>query len=181
MSGHYGMRIGKGLWMGGGPGVLVLWLLLWAIALPFALLYLLVSITASLISDAARSSAQRKAQQKAKEQASHVMASAIPLSELAYPTGRSKVSGRRKLWGAYALVPAIGQASILTGPYPQKLRRLVEDNARGAVLLLGVFDDISLAKAAADATLTGAHEVDESNVQRIVGFTEDGTPIANND
>jgi hypothetical protein len=174
------MRIGKGLWVGGGPGVAVFWLLLWLLALPLALGYFLVLLTISLISDATRNASVRKEKQNAKEQASLVMASALPLSEVAGSVGGSAVPAMPKLWGAYALVPAIGQASITAGPYPHKLRRLVEDNARGAVLLLGIFDDISLAKAAADAVRTGAHEINESNVLRIVGFQTDGSPIVDN-
>jgi hypothetical protein len=181
MSVHFGMRLGKGLWMGGGPGVAVLWLLLWLLVLPVAIAYFLVLLTASLISDATRNTSQRKAKQEAKEQSARVMASALPFSELISLTTPSVGTNRRKLWGAYALVPAIGQACIISGSYPHKLRELVEDNTRGAVLLLGVFDDMSLAKAAVEATRTGVHEVNESNVQRVVGFHADGLPIFNND
>jgi hypothetical protein len=80
----------------------------------------------------------------------------------------------------YALVPVVGQASILSGQYPQKLRRLVEEYARGAVLLQEVLDDLSVAKAAVDAVRSGAHQVDESNVLHIVGFRQDGSPIVDN-
>jgi hypothetical protein len=47
-------------------------------------------------------------------------------------------------------------------------------------LLLGVFDDISLTKAAADAVQTGTYEVTEADVQRIAGFHEDGLQIIQN-
>jgi hypothetical protein len=174
------MRIGNGLWVSGGSGVAGFWLLLSFFAVFFAILFTLVQLLASLIAEAAKHAAERKAKQEAKEQASRVMATAIPLSQVVNPVSGSKVSVMRKLWGAYALVPAVGQTSILSGQYPQKLRRLVDENARGAVLLLGVFDDLSVAKAAADAVRSGAHQVDESNVLRIVGFRQDGSPIVDN-
>jgi archaellum biogenesis protein FlaJ (TadC family) len=109
------MRIGNGLWVSGGSGVAGFWLLLSFFAVFFAILFTLVQLLASLIAEAAKHAAERKAKQEAKEQASRVMATAIPLSQVVNPVSGSKVSVMRKLWGAYALVPAVGQTSILSG------------------------------------------------------------------
>ncbi len=174
---RYGMRLGHGLWVSGGPGIVAVYVFSWMLA--FALggaiaIGLLIACAIGLVIQSLLK--RRRLHKKHKEDvalARRIAAQKVGCIEF-LGNGRTNPPA---LWGVYMIEPSHGLPYATCGQHPAALRKLWLENRCGAVHELIVLPDKPMAIALLELLKRGVCSVKPAAAGVVSGFAANGMPI----
>ena len=177
---RYGMRLGRGLWVGGGFGIFVVYVFSWMIAFALAgaiMIGLLIAYAIGLVIQSLI--ATRRLHKKLQDDvALFQRIAAKQVKHVEYlSTGRTSPPA---LWGVYCVEPSYGRPYAKCGQHPRTLRKLWIENRCGTVRELMVLPDKPMANALLDLLQRGVCAVKPSAASVVAGFATNGIPIFRN-
>lgn len=177
MSLRYGMRLGRGLGVSGGGGILIIHLLFWVLQFSVVSIIRIGFYVAYLCGWVIQSSVKEKESRK-KHQSDVALAHRIAAQRVQHvkylPAGRTNPPA---LWGVYLIQPSCGQSYAKCGRHPSTLRKLWLENRKGAVHELLVLSDKAMGEAATELLKSGVISVKPDAVSIVCGFTANGMPV----
>jgi len=199
MSLRYGMRLGRGIGVSGGGGILIFYLFFWM--LEFLVLsiikvgVLIINASGWVIQSSIKERELRKkhqddlalAQRIEAERQSEFMQKHEEDVTLAHRIAAQRVNqveylraGRTSppaLWGVYLIEPSCGPSYAKCGRHPNTLKKLWLENRQGTVHELLVLPDKPMAVAATDLLTRGVFIVKPDAVSIVSDFAANGMPI----
>lgn len=173
---RYGMRVGRGLWVSGGPGILVVYVLAWVLAFvlagAIAIGLLLAGVIILVIQLLIKKNRLHKRHHEDVALAQRILAQKVGGIEFLGNGDTNPPS----LWGVYMIEPSHGSHYVCCGQHPTALRRLWLENRCGSVRELIVLADKPMAVAFLELLRRGVCRVKPA-VGIVRGIAENGMPI----
>lgn len=174
---RYGMRLGRGLWVSGGFGIVVVyvlsWMLAFALATAITIGFLIVCAIGLVIQLLITKRELRKKHQD--DVALFQRIAAQRVEQVQYQsTGRTDPPA---LWGVYSIEPSYGPSYVKCGQHPGTLRKLWLENRCGTVRELIVLPDKPMAVALLELLQRGVCNVKPNAARVCSGFATNGMPI----
>jgi hypothetical protein len=171
------MRLGPGLWVSGGFGIFLVYMLTWMIAISIGALVTIGLLAAWLIGAVILYTIkQRKAREKHEEDVALARRiTAQKVERVEYLDGGRTIPPA--LWGVYMVEPSYGSPYTQCGQHPAALRKLWFENRCGTVRELMVLPDKPMANALLELLKRGVCNVKPTAAGIVRGFTASGKPI----
>lgn len=168
---RFGMRLGSGLWVSGGFGIILLYAFLWMMAVAFATTIFLGLLIACAILLLIKILIAKKSLHK-RHQDDLALFQRIAAKRVQHVQYKSSGSTNPPgLWGIYAIEPSIGPSYVRYGQHPVTLRKLWLENRCGKVRELMVLPDKPMAVALLDLFQRGVCRVKPNATRVCIGFT----------
>jgi len=171
------MRLGRGLGVSGGGGILVIHLLFGV--LQFSVVTIIkIGFHIVYASGWIIQSSIKKRELRQKHQSDVALANRIAAERVKHveylPAGRTDPPA---LWGVYLVQPSCGQSFAKFGRHPSTLRKLWLENRHGTVHELLLLTDKPMAEAATELLKNGVISVKPDAVSVVSGFAANGMPM----
>ena len=177
---RYGMRLGRGLWVSGGPGIFVAAAFAWMLAAALATTIMIGFVIVFVVGMVIRLLIEKKRLRK-KRQDDVALFQRIVAQRVQHVEYLSAVrTDPPALWGVYLIEPSNGPSYAKCGQYPGVLRKLWLENRCGAVRGLIVLPDKPMAVAFLELLQRGVCHVKPGATSVVSGFTANGMPILRN-
>lgn len=177
---RYGMRLGRGLWVSGGFGIVVAYGIVWLLAAALATTIMIGFAILCAIGMAIRLSVEyrhfRKQQQD--DVALFQQIADRRVKHVEY-LGKGRTDPPA-LWGVYSIEPSTGSPYACYGPHPSTLQKLWMENRCGSVRGLLVLPDKRMAIALLALLQRGVCSVRPNPANAVSGFAPTGMPILRN-
>lgn len=174
---RYGMRLGRGLWVSGGFGIAVVYVLSWMLAFALASAFMIGILIACAIGLVIQSLIKKRRLRK-KHQDEVALFQRIAAQQVEHveflSTGRTDPPA---LWGVYLIEPSYGPPYAKCGQHPGTLRKLWLENRCGTVRELIVLPDKPMAVALLDLLQRGVCGIKPNAASVVSGFAANGMPI----
>lgn len=174
------MRLGRGLWVSGGPGIVAIYVLSWMLAVALATavtIGLLIACAIGLVIQLLiKKKRLRKRHQDDVALFQRIAAHQVEHVEY-FSLGRTDPP---TLWGVYLIEPSYGSPYAKCGQHPGMLRKLWLENRRGTVHELMVLPDKPMAVALRDLVQRGVFRVKPNATSIVSGFAANDMPILQN-
>lgn len=174
---RYGMRLGRGLWVSGGFGIVfvygLFWMLAAALATALAIGFLIVCAIAFVIKILSEHRKLRKKRENDVALFQRIATQQVKHVEF-LSAGRTDPPA---LWGVYSIEPSYGPSYVKCGQHPGTLRKLWLENRCGTVRELMVLPDKPMAVALLELLQRGVCRVKSNAAQACTGFAANGMPI----
>lgn len=171
------MRLGRGLWVGGGPGIFVVYGFIWMLAAALATTIMIGFLIACAIGFVIQSLIKKRRLRK-KHQDDMALFQRIATQQVEHveflSTGRTDPPA---LWGVYSIEPSYGPSYVKCGQHPGTLRKLWLENRCGTVRELIVLPDKPMAVALLELLQRGVCIVKPNATRVCTGFAANGMPI----
>ena len=174
---RYGMRLGRGLWVSGGFGIVVVYVLAWMLAVALATTIVIGFLIACAIGLATQLLINKKSLRK-KHQDDVALFHRIAAHQVerveVLNTGRTDPPA---LWGVYSIEPSYGSPYAKCGQHPRTLRKLWLENRGGTVRELIVLPDKPMAVALLDLLQRNVCRVKPNAASVVCGFAANDMPV----
>jgi hypothetical protein len=174
------MRLGRGLWVGGGFGIFIVYGLVWVFAAALATAIMVGFVIVCAIGFVIRLVIEYRKSQK-KRQVDVALFQRITAQRVQHVEylrmGRTEPPA---LWGVYLIEPSHGAHYAKCGQYPGELRKLWLENRCGVVRGLIVLPDKPMAVAFLELLQRGVCHLKPGVASIVGGFTANGMPILRN-
>ncbi len=174
---RYGMRLGRGLWVSGGPGIFVVFGFVWMLAAAFVTTIMIgFVIVCAIVFVIKTLSEYRKLRKKREDDVA--LFQRIATQQVKHVEFLS--AGRTDppaLWGVYSIEPSYGPSYVKCGQHPGTLRKLWLENRCGTVRELMVLPDKPMAVALLQLLQRGVCSVKSNAAKACTGFAANGMPI----
>ena len=177
MSLRYGMRLGRGIGVGGGGGILAFYIFFWILELSVVSIIKIGALLCNVSGWAIQSSLNKRTL-GIKRQADLALAHRIAaqrVHQVEYLcAGRTNPPA---LWGVYLVEPSVGPSYAKCGPHPTTLKKVWLENRQGTVHELIVLPDKPMAVATVDLVTRGVFKIKPGAASIVSDFAQNGRPM----